>query len=149
VVKAATDKSLGDKLMPVSRPMRSSGVKPVNLAWGHALVVLQGTGAAAASRFVTAVTGTAAYNSEWFAKTGLPPTTKSALDTAAVKNDAFTTAFTGAIGGFVAADPFWIYPKFAQIESALANGVQAALIGKASPKDALAEARTQMEALTA
>jgi multiple sugar transport system substrate-binding protein len=111
--------------------------------------VLQGTGAAAASRFVTAVTGTAAYNSEWFAKTGLPPTTKSALDTAAVKNDAFTTAFTAAIGGFVAADPFWIYPKFAQIESALANGVQSALIGKASPKAALAEAKSQMESLTA
>lgn len=149
VVKAATDKSLGDKLMPVSRPMKASGVKPVNLAWGHALVVLQGSGAAAASRFVTALTGTADYNSEWFKKTGLPPTTKSALDTADVKNDAFTAAFTGAIGGFVAADPFWIYPKFAQIESALANGVQAALIGKASPKDALGEAKKQMEALTA
>lgn len=149
VLKAATDKSLADKLMPVSRPVKSASDKPVHLAWGHALVVLQGAGAAAASRFVTAVTGTPTYNGEWFKKTGLPPTTKSALDTADVKGDAFTTAFTSAIGAYVAPDPFWIYPKFAQIESALANGVQSALIGKASPKDALAEAKTQMEALTA
>ena len=65
-----------------------------------------------------------------------------------MKNDAFTTAFTSAIGGFVSADPFWIYPKIAQIQSALANGVQSALINKATPKEALAAAKSAMESLT-
>ncbi|WP_020518919.1 extracellular solute-binding protein [Catelliglobosispora koreensis] len=148
VVKAATDKSLADKLLPVSRPVKNASDKPQHLAWGHALVVLQGTGAAAASRFVTALTSSPSYNSEWFAKTGLPPVTKAGLSAAPVKADAFTAAFTGAIGDYVSADPFWIYPKFAQIQSALANGVQSALIGKASPKDALADAKKQMDALT-
>jgi multiple sugar transport system substrate-binding protein len=148
VVKAATDKSLGDKLLPVSRPVKSASDKPVHLAWGHALVVLQGSGAAAASRFVSTITSTPSYNKEWFAKTGLPPVTKSGLGDAAVKADNFTTLFTGAIGDYVKADPFWIYPKFAQIESALANGVQTALIGKATPKEALAEAKKNMDALT-
>jgi multiple sugar transport system substrate-binding protein len=48
----------------------------------------------------------------------------------------------------VSADPFWIYPKFAQIQTALANGVQSALINKATPKEALAAAKAQMESLT-
>ena len=65
-----------------------------------------------------------------------------------MKGDAFTAAFTTTIGGYVAADPFWIYPKFAQIQSALATQVQAALIGKSNPKEALAIAKTQMEGLT-
>jgi multiple sugar transport system substrate-binding protein len=148
VVKASADTAFGSKLLPVSRPVKNPSDKPAHLAWGHALVVLQGAGAAAASRFVSALTSNPSYNGEWFAKAGLPPTTKAGLGTAEVKNDAFTTAFTSAIGGFVSADPFWIYPKFAQIQSALANGVQSALINKATPKEALAAAKSQMESLT-
>jgi multiple sugar transport system substrate-binding protein len=148
VVKASPDAGLAAKLMPISRPVKNASDKPAHLAWGHALVVLQGSGAAAAARFITAVTSTPAYSSDWFSKTGLPPVTKSALESAAVKNDAFTTAFTSTIGANVASDPFWIYPKFAQIQTALANGVQSALIGKASPKDALAAAKAEMDALT-
>jgi hypothetical protein len=53
-----------------------------------------------------------------------------------------------AIGSYVAGDAFSIYPRFAQIESALAAQVQAALIGKTSPKEALATAKTQMEGMT-
>ncbi len=148
VVKAANNPAFADKLLPVSRPVKNAADKPQHLAWGHALVVLQGTGAAAASRFVGALTSNPTYSGEWFKKAGLPPTTKAGLGATDVKNDAFTTAFTSAIGGFVAADPFWIYPKFAQIQTALANAVQSALINKATPKEALAQAKSQMESLT-
>ena len=148
VVKASGDTAFGAKLLPVSRPVKSASDKPQHLAWGHALVVVQGAGAAAASRFVSALTSNPSYNGEWFKKAGLPPTTKAGLGAAEVKNDAFTTEFTSAIGGFVSADPFWIYPKFAQIQSALANAVQSALINKATPKEALASAKSAMESLT-
>lgn len=148
VVKATSDQTLGDKMLPVSRPVEASGDKPQHLAWGHALAVIQGSGAAAAGQFVSSLTSDPAYTMEWFKKSGLPPTTKSGLDSSEVKGDAFTTAFTAAIGAYSTPDPFWIYPKFAQIESALATQVQAALIGQASPKDALAAAKTQMEGLT-
>ena len=148
VLKAATDKELATNLMPISRPVKSASDKPAHLAWGHVVVVAQGAGAAAASRFAAALTSDTTYTSQWFKKAGLPPTTKAALDSAEVKGDAFATAFTSAIGAHSAPDPFWIYPKFAQIQTALATQVQAALIGKSAPKDALSIAKTQMEGLT-
>jgi multiple sugar transport system substrate-binding protein len=149
VVKASTDKQLGDKLVPTTRPVRNSGDNPRHLAWGHALAVLQGDTSPAAAKFVTAMTSDATYTMQWFKSAGLPPVTTAGLDSSDVKGDAFVSAFTGAIGAFSTPDPFWIYPKFAQIETALANAVQSALIGKASPKDALATAKSQMESLTA
>ena len=101
-----------------SRPVKSSSDKPRHLAWGHALVVLQGSGAAAASQFrQRADERRRATTASGSRRPGLPPTTKAGLGTSEVKNDAFTTAFTSAIGGYVAADPFWIYPKFAQIQT--------------------------------
>lgn len=148
VVKNSPDKQLGAKMTPISRPVKSASDKPSHLAWGHALIVVKGAGAAAASRFVTALSSDPAYTSEWFKKAGLPPTTKSGLDSAEVKNDPFASAFTSAIGSFSTPDPFWVYPKFAQIQQALATQVQAALINKSSAKEALSIAKTQMEGLT-
>lgn len=148
VVKAAGDPALAGKLLPVSRPVTSASDKPAHLAWGHAIIVVQGKGAAAAARFASALTSEPAYTSAWFKKTGLPPTTTSALDSAEVKGDPFTTAFTSAIGSHSTPDPFWIYPKFAQIQKALATQVQAALIGQVTPKEALDIAKTQMQGLT-
>jgi len=148
VTKASADKTLGDKLLPISRPVKNSGDPSRHLAWGHALAVLQGDSSAAAAKFVTAMTSDPTYTVPWFKSAGLPPTTTAGLDSAEVKADPFVTAFTSAIGAHATPDPFWVYPKFAQIETALANAVQSALIGKASPKDALASAKSHMDALT-
>ena len=136
--------------MPVARPVQERpATSRAHLAWGHALVVLQGSGAAAASRSSSALTSTPSYNGEWFKKTGLPPTTKAGLGTSEVKNDAFTTDFTSAIGGFVVGRPVLDLPEVRpDPDGALANGVQSALINKATPKEALAAAKSQMESLT-
>ncbi|MCW3843314.1 extracellular solute-binding protein [Micromonospora yasonensis] len=147
VTKAAADKQLGDKLQPIARPVRTAGDKPRNLAWGHAIAVVQGNGAAAAAKFAATVTSDPKYTGEWFAKAGLPPATTTGLAAGEVQADTFVTAFTTAIGANAEPDPFWAYPQFAQIEQALATQVQAALVGKASPKDALTTAREQMQAL--
>ncbi|MGV2383907.1 MAG UNVERIFIED_CONTAM: extracellular solute-binding protein [Thermobifida fusca] len=147
VTSASPDKQIAEKMRPVARPVKNSGDKPRNLAWGHAIVVVQGSGAAAAAKFAAALTSDPKYTGQWFAKAGLPPTTTAGLDSAEVRNDTFTANFATAIGAHSEPDPFWIYPQFAQIQQVLATQVQAALIGKASPQDALAEAKQQMEAL--
>ncbi|MBB5874475.1 multiple sugar transport system substrate-binding protein [Allocatelliglobosispora scoriae] len=148
VTKTAPDKELGSKLMPISRPVKASGDTPRHLAWGHALAVLQGEGSGAAAKFASTITSDPAYTAKWFKTAGLPPTTKAGLATSDVTSDAYIAAFTSTIGANTTPDPFWIYPKFAQIETALANAVQSALIGKAAPKEALATAKSQMDALT-
>ncbi|MDW5324410.1 ABC transporter substrate-binding protein [Plantactinospora sp. KLBMP9567] len=148
VLKTASDKQLGEKLRPTSRPVLATGAKSRNLAWGHAIAVVQGNGAEAATKFAATLTSDPKYGAEWFAKAGLPPTTTAGLSGAEVQADVFTKEFSASIGASAEPDPFWIYPQFAQIEQALATGVQAALVGKASPKDALATAREQMQALT-
>lgn len=148
VTSTSPDKELGSKLMPVSRPVLKAGDASRHLAWGHALAVVQGTGSDAAQKFVSTLTADPAYQGKWFKGAGLPPTTTAGLAGADVKGDPFVTAFTSAIGAHASADPFWVYPKFAQIETVLATAVQSALVGKASPKDALASAKSQMDALT-
>ncbi|MCW3814414.1 extracellular solute-binding protein [Micromonospora sp. DR5-3] len=147
VTKTAPDKQLAEKLQPIARPVRTAGDKPRNLAWGHAIAVVQGNGAGAAAKFAATITSDPKYTGEWFTKAGLPPTTTSGLATSEVQADKFTKDFTTAIGAYAEPDPFWAYPQFAQIEQALATQVQAALVGKASPKDALTTAREQMQAL--
>ncbi len=147
VTKASPDKQIGDKLLPVSRPVLGAADKSRNLAWGHAIAVLQGDGSDAAAKFAAAITSDAKYTGPWFAKAGLPPTTTSGLASTEVQNDKFTKDFAAAIGAFSEPDPFWVYPQFAQIEQALATEVQSVLVGKASPKDALAAAKEQMQGL--
>jgi multiple sugar transport system substrate-binding protein len=87
------------------------------------------------------------YIGQWFAKAGLPSTTKAGLESSEVQNDTFTRNFATAVGANSEPDPFWVYPQFAQIQQVLATQVQAAVVGKVSPKDALTTAKEQMEAL--
>lgn len=146
VTAAAPGKRLDFELLPRPRPVRTDQ-KPRNLGWGHAIAVLQGNGSDAAAKFAAALTSDPKYTGPWFAKAGLPPTTTSGLTSAEVQGDKFTKSFADWIGAFAEPDPFWVYPQFAQIEQALATGVQAVLVGQASPKDALATARQQMQDL--
>jgi multiple sugar transport system substrate-binding protein len=147
VTKASPDKQIGAKLLPVSRPVRAASDKPRHLAWGHAVAVLKGDGSEAAAKFAAALTSDPKYTGPWFDKAGLPPTTTAGLATTAVQNDKFTKEFTAAIGAFSEPDPFWVYPQFAQIEQVVATQVQSVLVGKASPKAALAAAKEQMQGL--
>ncbi|MGN9809307.1 sugar ABC transporter substrate-binding protein [Micromonospora sp. BQ11] len=147
VTKSSTDSALGDKLRPVARPVRAAGDKPRHLAWGHVIAVVNAEGGAAAAQFAKTLTTDPAYSMEWFAKAGLPPTTKAGLAASDVQQNAFAAAFTREIAANSTAGPFWIYPQFSQMEKVLAEKVQAALIGRSSPKEALTEAREQMSSL--
>ncbi|WP_433058266.1 ABC transporter substrate-binding protein [Dactylosporangium sp. CS-033363] len=147
VAKSSPDKDLGTKMTPVARPVKNAGDKPRHLAWGQVIAVMNGSGAAAAANFAKTVTTDKGYTVDWFTKTGLPPTTNAGLADATVKNDKFATDFTAQIGANSSASPFWVYPQFSQMEKVLAEEVQAILIGKKSPKDALTSARDRMNAL--
>jgi multiple sugar transport system substrate-binding protein len=147
VVKASPDKDMAGKLMPVSRPVRSSGGTPRHLAWGHVVVVLSGKGMAAAARFARALTSDPKYTVDWFKQAGLPPTTAVGLAAPEVKAEPFTVQFTERIGAFSTPSPLSDYAQYAQLEQILANQVQAILVGRASPKDGMIAARDQMQAL--
>ncbi|MEU0560479.1 extracellular solute-binding protein [Dactylosporangium sp. NPDC006015] len=147
VTKSSPDKDLGTKMVPVARPVKNAGDKPRHLAWGQIIVVVNGAGAAAAANFAKTITTDTGYSIPWFTKAGLPPTTTAGQAVTEVKNDKFATDFTSQIGVNSSASPFWIYPQFSQMEKVLAEEVQAILIGKKTPKDALMAARDRMNAL--
>lgn len=147
VVKDSPDKELADKLDPVSRPVLKSGDEPQAQLWGHVIVVVEGEAANTASSFAKWLTSDPAATDEFFAKLALPPTTEKGLSSDAVANDPFTKAFSERITKTAAQNPFWRFPEYAQMETVIAEQVQAVLIGSSSPADAMKTAGEQVQAL--
>ena len=147
VVKSSPDPAFGTKLTPFARPVLKSGDKPRHLAWGHVVAVIDGPAAYAAAQFAKTITSDPGYTVDWFARTGLPPTTKKGLADQKVQNEKFTVDFTREIAANASASPFWVYTAFSQMEKVLAEQVQAILIGRTTPAAGLAEAQKQMTSL--
>ncbi|HCS60000.1 MAG TPA: ABC transporter substrate-binding protein [Microbacterium sp.] len=143
VVKDSPDAKLGEKIVSESRPVLKKGDTPRALVWGGAIVVVGGAGDDA--------TATAAEFGQWatsdldavladYDVRGLPPVTEEAQAADAVTSDAFGARFAEKITATATVNPFWQYPEYAQVESAIAERVQAVLVGQQSPKDAMAQA---------
>ena len=143
VVKDSPDAKLGEKIVSESRPVLKKGDTPRALVWGGAIVVVGGGSADA--------TATAAEFGQWatsdldavladYAVRGLPPVTEEAQASDAVTSDAFGARFAEKITATATVNPFWQYPEYAQVESTIAERVQAVLVGQQSPKDAMAAA---------
>ena len=143
VVKDSPDAKLGEKLVAESRPVLKKGDTPRALVWGGAIVVVGGAGADA--------TGTAAEFGQWatsdldaviadYEVRGLPPVIEKAQSSEAVTSDAFGARFAEKITATATVNPFWQYPEYAQVETAIAERVQAVLVGQQSPKDAMTQA---------
>jgi multiple sugar transport system substrate-binding protein len=147
VVGPSPDKDLASKILPVARPVLKSGDKPQHMAWGQVIGVINGDAAFAAANFAKAITSSTDYSTDYFTKTGLPPTTTAGLAATQVTNDKYTTDFSSAISANSYPDPFWVYPQFSQMETILAQAVQGILIGKSSVADGLKSAAGQMSAL--
>ncbi|MGV9266097.1 ABC transporter substrate-binding protein [Kitasatospora sp. NPDC003701] len=153
VGKAATLATAQDKdalaaaMAPFSRPVLKAGDTPQALLWGHVLVVTQGPGSDAATRFALHTSSDQGTVTDYFAKLGLPPTTKAGLADPKVTSDAFTSAWTAKITSTATPGPFWSYAKNAQIIDAVAQQVQAVLVGQATPKDAMQKAGDQVRTL--
>lgn len=147
VVKQAPDKTLIDNIAPVPRPVLKAGDKPRAQQWGHIAVVVEGEGADTAAEFAKWATSDKEAVLKFFETVSLPPTTTEALADPKVTSDTFTTAFTKQITATATPNPFWKYPQYAQMETVVSEHVQSALIGKASPKDALQAARKAVQEL--
>ena len=140
VVADSPDPDLGAKLVPFSRPVVNAGDDPRALVWGHAIVVAEGDGAGTAAEFAQWLTSDEKVTVDYFSALGLPPTTEAGLASAPVQDDEFTRAFGERITATATPNPFWVYPQYAQVETVIAEQVQAALVGQKDPATAMKDA---------
>jgi multiple sugar transport system substrate-binding protein len=143
LANAKDPKKLGRAMVPFSRPVLKAGDSPQALLWGHVIVVIKGDGQDAATRFALKTTSDVATTTEYFKAVGLPPATSKGLAARDIAADTFTTDWTRRITATATPGPFWAFAKNAQIISAVAQQVQAALVGQSSPKQAMQTAREQ------
>ncbi|WP_010204694.1 extracellular solute-binding protein [Salinibacterium sp. PAMC 21357] len=147
VVSQSPDGGLSDKMMPIARPVLKSGDVPQEVLWGHLVAVVDGAGSQTAAKFAQWLTSDKAQTVDYFTQLGLPPTTAPALSETAGSNDPFLASFTEKITVDAAASPLWPYVSYAQMETAIAEQVQAVLIGQSSPADAMKKASAAVDAL--
>ncbi|GAA3934615.1 extracellular solute-binding protein [Actinomadura viridis] len=140
IAKQARDPKLVEKIEPLSRPVLKSGDTPRAFLWGHLIIVVDGEGATKAADFAARTTSDTATAVDFFGKVAMPPSTTAALASPQVRNDAFAGAWAEKITKTAAPSPFWQYAGAAQIDTAIAQQVQAALVGQAKPKDAMTKA---------
>lgn len=140
VTKESPDANLASKLAPVSRPVLKAGDTPRALVWGGAIAVVNGAGAPTAGDFAQYATSDLDAILADYALRGLPPATTEALASSEVAADTFGAQFSERITSTASSNPLWKFTAYSQIESAIADRVQAVLIGSASPKDAMKQA---------
>ncbi|MFD7866369.1 extracellular solute-binding protein [Streptomyces sp. NPDC057682] len=143
----AKDKTLADAMQPMKRPVVKAGDTPQALLWGGVIAVVKGKGQDAASQFALHTTSDVATTTEYFASRALPPSTSAGLDAPEVAKDTFTAEWTDKITATATGSPFWQFAQNAQIEEAVAKQVQAVLVGKSKPKDAMKKANEEITSL--
>lgn len=147
VQAAATDPAIVDKMVPISRPVANAGDAPVATLWGHAVCVVGGEGEGTAAEFAQWLTSDDEQTAAYFEALSLPPATESGLQSEAVASDRFNSEFAERVTATATKNPFWAHVNYAQMETAIAENVQAVLIGDASAADALAEAKATISGL--
>ena len=141
VTKDSPDPELGSKLVAESRPVLKKGDTPRALVWGGAIVVVGGgDGTRTAADFGQWATSDLDAVLADYEVRGLPPVTEEAQTSKTVEADAFGARFAEKITATATTNPFWQFPQYAQIETTIADRVQAVLVGQQSAKDAMAEA---------
>jgi len=130
VVEASPDKSLADKMSSMARPVLKSGDTPVEVLWGHLVTVVDGDGADTAGQFAQWLTSNEKQTVDYFTKLGLPPTTTKALAAPQVTSDTFVKDFTDRVTKNASAEPLWVFPQYGQMETAIAEQVQAVLMAR-------------------
>lgn len=150
VTKDSPDPDLDSKLLPQSRPVLKKGDTPRALVWGGAIVIVGGgDGTRTAADFGQWATSDLDAVTADYELRGLPPVTEKAQASAAVKADAFGSRFAEKITATATTNPFWQFPEYAQIETTIAERVQAVLVGQQSAKDAMAQAGEAAQKLLA
>lgn len=143
VIADSPDSDFSDKLLPASRPVLRSGDTPRALAWGHVIGVVDDAAADSAGQFAQWVTSDEATVVSYFESLGLPPTTEAGLAAESITSDEFTAKFSESITATASPSPFWVFPQYGQIDTIISEQIQAVLIGKSSPAEAMSEAGKQ------
>jgi multiple sugar transport system substrate-binding protein len=144
VTVESPDEELGDKLLPITRPVLAAGDTPRASLWGHYISVFDGEGSGTAAELARYITSDPAATGSLFGDLGLPPATNAALESDEVRDDPFTTAWTERITTTADHQPLSFFTSSAQMDEILANHVQAVLIGDESAADAMAAAGEEM-----
>jgi multiple sugar transport system substrate-binding protein len=118
-----------------------------NVLWGHLVVVVDGEGSGTAAEFAQWLTSDEKQTVSYFEALGLPPTTDAALASDAVAANTFVSDFTERVTANATPSPLWVYPGYAQMETAVAEQVQAVLIGQSSASDAMTSAGSTVSGL--
>lgn len=140
--------NLADLIVPVPRPVLNAGDEPQSLLWGHLVVVFDGPNADAAAQWAQWLTSDLDTTVDYFQQLALPPTTDAALQSDVVKNDAYMAAWAEKVTATARMNPFWPYVESARMESILAEGAQAYLLGtEASAATAWQNAAAQITEL--
>ncbi|GAA1922604.1 extracellular solute-binding protein [Microbacterium aoyamense] len=147
VLASASYPGLENLMSPIARPVLKQGDTPQEVLWGHLVVVVDGAGSGTAAEFAQWLTSDPAQQISYFTALGLPPTTTDALASSAVTGNTFVNDFTTRITVDAKPSPLWQYVQYAQMETAIAEQVQAVLIGQSSAKDAMKTAGQQVQKL--
>jgi multiple sugar transport system substrate-binding protein len=147
VVAESPDPDMDSKLDVFTRPVLAAGDTPRGELWGHLVVVVEGEEADTASEFAEWLTSDTDTVVGYFDELALPPTTREGLDSESVQSDEFTSAFVERVVATATPNPFWRYPQYAQIEQAMAEQIEAVLVGISSPADAMRTAGEAMQSL--
>ncbi|MBA8816778.1 multiple sugar transport system substrate-binding protein [Microbacterium halimionae] len=140
VVSQSPDSGLSAKMTPMARPVLSRGDTSQNVLWGHLVVVVDGAGAGTAADYAQWLTSNPEQTVSYFEALGLPPTTTTALESDAVTSNTFVNEFTSRITATAKPSPLWVYPSYGQMETAIADQVQAVLIGQSTAAKAMGAA---------
>jgi multiple sugar transport system substrate-binding protein len=147
VVAESPDEDLADKLVPMTRPVLSSGDDPRAVLWGHYIGVFDGDGAGTAAELAQYLTSDPDATGALFGELALPPAAVVALESDEVRQDEFTTAWTERITATADTSPLAAFTAVGQMNEILANHVQAVLIDRESPQEAMQAAGDELNEL--
>lgn len=128
------------------RPVLSEGDQPQSTMWGHMLVIFKSSEnkEAAAELAKTLVSDQIAM--EYFEKNGMPPVTKSAAASDAVKNDAYLNGFLQSTATARLEETARMI-NANEIKSVIVEEVQAVLLGQKSSEQAAADMESRLNSL--
>jgi multiple sugar transport system substrate-binding protein len=141
------DPELAAKLDGIARPVLAAGDTPRSLLWGHVIVVVDGDGADTAADYARWVTSDEETVVTYFEDILAPPALESVIDAPEISGHALTAAFNERVTPHATASPFWRFPQYAQMETAVAEQVQAVLVGNATPAEAMRAAGQAVQSL--
>ncbi|MCP1415731.1 extracellular solute-binding protein [Paenarthrobacter sp. A20] len=147
VKKQATNPELVNATTPMARPVVAQGDKPQSLAWGSLLVVFDKGAAETSADFAHFMSSDIDTSLKRYKALGSSPTTNKAIQDPTYSADPYSATWQKAVTDTADPNPLWKFTNYGQMEAKLASHIQAALIGEASPKDALDAAAKEMQDL--